>query len=216
MSLSSIVIATRNQGKAEEFRTLLSPLGIEVLSLLDLPASAVPEIEEDGETFAANAAKKARTAAVALNLPALADDSGLCVDALGGEPGVYSARYAGEPADDAKNNAKLLRELAARSAERLPVEGAEALSTARFVCVLALYIPSTGETVFAEGACDGVIISEPRGTGGFGYDPLFYVPELGKTFAELSPEEKNAVSHRGKALRKFAEEMKRRRESCGT
>lgn len=216
MSIASIVIATRNKGKAEEFRTLLSPLGIEVLSLLDLPDAAVPETVEDGDTFAANAEKKARTAALALGQPALADDSGLCVDALNGEPGVYSARYAGETADDARNNAKLLQELAARAAERPNVEGAEALSTARFECVLALYIPSTGETVFAEGSCEGVVIAEPRGEGGFGYDPLFYVPELGKTLAELSREEKNRISHRGQALRKFVEEMKRRRSFGGS
>jgi len=207
----SIVIATRNKGKAQEFRSLLAPLGIEVLSLLDLSASAVPEVEEDGETFAANAEKKARAAALALGRPALADDSGICVDALDGAPGVYSARYAGEPSDDARNNAKLLRELAEKVPQPAELNGVTVLSTARFVCVLALYIPSKdggGRTIFAEGECEGVIIPEPRGEGGFGYDPLFYVPELGKTFSELTREEKNQISHRGRALRAFVEKLR--------
>jgi XTP/dITP diphosphohydrolase len=204
----SIVIATRNAGKAAEFRAMLSPLGIEVLSLLDLPNEAVPEVVEDGDTFAANAEKKARAAAVALGRPALADDSGLCVDALDGEPGVFSARFAGEPSTDARNNEKLLRELASRARGRIEVEGAVALSGARFVCALALYDPSTGETMFAEGACKGFILGEPRGEGGFGYDPLFYVPALRKTFAELDKAEKNQLSHRGQALRVFIDKLK--------
>lgn len=209
-----VVVATRNAGKAEEFRALLAPLGIEVKSLLDMPESAVPDVVEDGDTFEANAEKKARAAALALNCPALADDSGLCVDALNGEPGVYSARYAGEPSNDRSNNEKLLRELAARAQNKPTVEGVEALSPARFVCALALYIPGDGgdrdsaRTIFAEGSCEGVIISEPRGDGGFGYDPLFYVFEFGRTFAELSREEKNRISHRGKALRAFVEKVK--------
>ncbi|MCI3923578.1 RdgB/HAM1 family non-canonical purine NTP pyrophosphatase [Paenibacillus sp. TRM 82003] len=207
----SIVVATRNAGKAAEFRAMLGPLGIEVLSLLDLPGDAVPDVVEDGDTFAANAEKKARAAAVALGRPALADDSGLCVDALGGEPGVYSARYAGEPSSDARNNEKLLRELAARS-PRDPSGAAgeeppRALSAARFRCALALHDPATGETTFAEGACEGVIIAEARGSGGFGYDPLFYVPALGKTFAELDKPEKNRLSHRGEALRVLAAKL---------
>jgi len=207
----SIVIATRNAGKAAEFRAMLAPLGIEVLSLLDLPEGASPEVEEDGETFAANAEKKARAAAAALGRPALADDSGLCVDALDGAPGVYSARYAGEPSNDARNNEKLLRELAARGAKTEAADGTPALSRARFVCALALHDPATGETSFAEGECEGVIVPEARGDGGFGYDPLFYVPELGKTFAQLDKDEKNRISHRGRAMRAFADELAARK-----
>lgn len=202
----SIVVATRNAGKAAEFRAMLAPLGIEVLSLLDLPDGAVPDVVEDGDTFAANAEKKARAAAVALGRPALADDSGLCVDALGGEPGVYSARYAGEPSSDARNNEKLLRELASRGA-REPAGGEGALSAAQFRCALALHDPETGETLFAEGACEGVILAAPRGEGGFGYDPLFYVPAVGKSFAELDKAEKNRLSHRGEALRALAAKL---------
>jgi XTP/dITP diphosphohydrolase len=206
--LESIVIATRNAGKVAEFRAMLTPLGIEVLSLLDLPDGAAPDVEEDGDTFAANAEKKARAAAIALGRPALADDSGLCVDALDGEPGVYSARYAGEPSTDARNNEKLLSELAARAPGRIDLDGTEALSGARFVCALALHDPSTGETTFAEGACEGFIIGEPKGSEGFGYDPLFYLPALGKTFAELEKSEKNKLSHRGEALRAFTDKLK--------
>jgi XTP/dITP diphosphohydrolase len=198
----TIVIATRNKGKAAEFRKLLSPLGVTVLSLLDMPEGAVPEVEEDGDTFRANAEKKARAAAVALGRPALADDSGLCVDALGGAPGVYSARYAGEPSSDERNNAKLLQELAATGTRRI-VDGVETLSPAAFVCALALYHPATGETTFADGTCEGLIIPEARGNDGFGYDPLFYVPAFGKTFAEMDAGEKNSVSHRGQAMRDF-------------
>jgi XTP/dITP diphosphohydrolase len=209
MTLKSIVVATRNKGKAAEFRDMLAPLGYEVLSLLDLPeADAMPDVVEDGDTFAANAEKKAREAARALGRPALADDSGLVVDRLGGAPGVYSARYAGEPSDDARNNAKLLRELAAAGEPRETGEGAIALSAARFVCVLALHDPETNETTFAEGACEGFILDEARGSGGFGYDPLFYAPSLGKTFGEASAAEKHAISHRGAALRALAEKLR--------
>ncbi|WP_274363833.1 RdgB/HAM1 family non-canonical purine NTP pyrophosphatase [Paenibacillus thermotolerans] len=209
--VSKLVVATRNKGKAAEFRTLLAPLGIEVLSLLEA-GGAVPEVDEDRETFAGNAEKKARAAAEALGLPALADDSGLCVDALGGEPGVRSARYAGEPSSDERNNAKLLRELAAAREAGGATSGGGgdvALSPARFVCALALYDPATGETVRAEGSCEGVIVPEPRGESGFGYDPLFFVPELGKTFAEMTEEEKNRISHRGRALAQLRSELER-------
>jgi XTP/dITP diphosphohydrolase len=175
---------------------------------LDLPNEAVPEVVENGDTFAANAEKKARAAAIALGRPALADDSGLCVDALDGEPGVYSARYAGEPSSDARNNEKLLLELASRSRQRINIADAEVRSGARFICALALHNPATGETTFAEGACEGFILTEPRGAGGFGYDPLFYVPALGKTFAELDKAEKNQLSHRGQALRVLTEKLK--------
>lgn len=152
----------------------------------------LPEVEEDGATFEQNAVKKARFAAAATCLWALADDSGLEVDYLGGAPGVFSARFAGRGGDDRANNEKLLRLL-----EGVPLER----RTARFRCVVAVASPG-GEVYTAEGTCAGVIAFAPRGSGGFGYDPLFYVPHLGKTFAELEPEVKNAVSHRAKALEK--------------
>ncbi|WP_372008323.1 non-canonical purine NTP pyrophosphatase [Paenibacillus chitinolyticus] len=210
-----VVIATRNKGKVREFAHYFARFGKEVRSLDDF--DDMPDIIEDGATFAANARIKASAIAGRLNLPVLADDSGLCVDALGGDPGVYSARYAGEHAADAANNAKLLRELGAVSAAAArapgPPDGPEAadaaapqvLSTARFVCALALVDPLRGDTLEAEGTCEGVIIAEPRGTDGFGYDPLFYLPERGLTMAELPLEEKNAISHRAAALRQFFE-----------
>ncbi|MCY9593557.1 non-canonical purine NTP pyrophosphatase [Paenibacillus chitinolyticus] len=210
-----VVIATRNKGKVREFAHYFARFGKEVRSLDDF--DDMPDIVEDGATFAANARIKASAIAGRLNLPVLADDSGLCVDALGGDPGVYSARYAGEHAADAANNAKLLRELGAVSAAAArapgPPDGPEAadaaapqvLSTARFVCALALVDPLRGDTLEAEGTCEGVIIAEPRGTDGFGYDPLFYLPERGLTMAELPLEEKNAISHRAAALRQFFE-----------
>jgi XTP/dITP diphosphohydrolase len=206
-----IVIATKNEGKAREFAHALAPLGLAVRTLTGL--DRVPEIVEDGATFAENARKKARVAGEALGVPVLADDSGLETEALGGAPGVFSARYAGEGAGDAANNAKLLRELAALEADApqpggLPA-GARALSRARFVCALALYDPVTGGLTEAEGTVDGWIIDTPRGTGGFGYDPLFWVPAFGRTMAELTTEEKQSISHRGRALAKLAELLRR-------
>ncbi len=199
-----IVVATKNKGKAKEFAHELGKLGMEIASLHDYPD--IPDIVEDGATFAANARIKAKTTGDALGVPALADDSGLEVDALGGAPGVYSARYAGEGASDADNNAKLLRELAAigaaASGERL-TDGSRMLSKARFVCALALYDPATGEFTEAEGFVEGCITDKPHGSGGFGYDPLFWLPGPGRGMAELSKEEKGAVSHRGEALRKL-------------
>ncbi|MFF2156297.1 non-canonical purine NTP pyrophosphatase [Paenibacillus chitinolyticus] len=234
-----VVIATRNKGKVREFAHFFARFGKEMRSLDDF--DDMPDIVEDGATFAANARIKASAIAGRLNLPVLADDSGLCVDALGGDPGVYSARYAGEHAADAANNAKLLRELGAVSAaagrpgpgasgqaasagetpaaasgaarapglpkrpEAASAAAPQVLSTARFVCALALVDPLRGDTLEAEGTCEGVIIAEPRGTDGFGYDPLFYLPERGLTMAELPLEEKNAISHRAAALRQFFE-----------
>lgn len=185
-----LVFATRNRGKLVELRALLP--GIEVRSLDDVH---VPEVIEDADTFAGNAAKKAREVSAATGLPALADDSGLEVDALGGAPGVYSARYAGEPHSDEKNNAKLLAALAGVPAEQ---------RTARFRSVLALADvtgPLGTEVVTESGTCEGVILEAPRGTGGFGYDPLFYAPELGMTFAEAGVGPKNDLSHRARAMR---------------
>jgi XTP/dITP diphosphohydrolase len=185
-----LVFATRNRGKLVELRELLP--GIEVRSLDDVH---VPEVIEDADTFVGNASKKAREVSAATGLPALADDSGLEVDALGGAPGVYSARYAGEPHDDAKNNAKLLAALAGVPAEK---------RTARFRSVLALADtngPLGSQVITADGSCEGIILEAPRGSGGFGYDPLFYSPELGMTFAEAGVGPKNDLSHRARAMR---------------
>ncbi|MFD0672944.1 RdgB/HAM1 family non-canonical purine NTP pyrophosphatase [Cohnella sp. GCM10027633] len=200
----TLVIATCNAGKTKEFREAFGALGIEVRDLREV--EGVPDIEETGTTFADNALIKARAVADIVGLPVLADDSGLCVDALDGAPGVYSARYSGEGATDASNNAKLLRELAAIGASvEVAGGGPDALSAGRFVCSLALYDPADGSVVRAEGAAEGYILRESRGEGGFGYDPLFWVPAHGKSMAELTIAEKNAISHRGEALRKLVE-----------
>ncbi|HBU85959.1 MULTISPECIES: XTP/dITP diphosphatase [Paenibacillus] len=199
MSLDSsiIIVATRNAGKVREFAHAFAPLGKEVKSMFDYPE--LPDVVEDGVTFAENAWKKAKAVGDALGLPVLADDSGLCVDLLDGDPGVYSARYAGEGATDAKNNAKLLETLESlKSGEdtEQPL-----LSPARFVCALVLYDPATGDKYESEGTVEGWITAEAAGGGGFGYDPLFYVPEYEMTMAELTLEQKQAISHRGHALR---------------
>ncbi|NMB46836.1 MAG: XTP/dITP diphosphatase [Firmicutes bacterium] len=188
--MAAVVIGSRNKHKVQEIRQLLAGLPIDVLSLQDFPDA--PEVEEDGDTFEANALKKARIIADFTGLTTLADDSGLEVDTLGGQPGVHSARFAGASATDEENNIKLLRLL-----DRCPA----ADRTARFRCAIALVGRGDAEEL-VKGICSGVIISQPQGTGGFGYDPLFMVPDLGKTFAELSSDEKNRISHRGKALRK--------------
>jgi len=206
-----VVVATGNAGKVKEFEHAFAQLGAEVRSIRDF--DGLPEIVEDGDTFQANARKKAKTIGDVLGLPVLADDSGLCVDALGGAPGVYSARYAGEGATDADNNAKLLRELnrlvgAAGDVPSSEAHGVVLLGGARFKCALALYDPAGGSFVDAEGAVEGRILSSPRGTGGFGYDPLFWLPELGRAMAELTTEEKQAISHRGAALRVLLEKLR--------
>ncbi|MCL4078757.1 XTP/dITP diphosphatase [Coriobacteriia bacterium Es71-Z0120] len=186
-----VVVASTNEGKVREIRHVLEPLGWDVVRAADLGAEAL-EVEETGSTFLENALLKARAYAEHFGCVALADDSGLEVDALGGAPGVRSARYAGEPSDDAANNAKLLAELAdVPAGER----------TARFRCVVALVWPD-GRVLAADGVCEGAIGFEPRGSGGFGYDPLFWPAAApGRTMAELSPAEKSAISHRGSALR---------------
>lgn len=181
-----LLFATRNKGKVAELRALVGDL-VEIVSLDDVPS--VPEVEEDADTFAGNAEKKARVSANASGLPALADDSGLCVDALGGQPGVLSARYA--EGTDAVRYTKLLRELADLPKER---------RGAAFKCVLCLAFPD-GRTFFAEGECRGRIGFAPRGEHGFGYDPVFEVDEAGTTMAQLSKEQKSAISHRGAAFR---------------
>lgn len=191
--MKTIVIATNNTGKAREYGEMLSPLGINVKTLADFPHFA---IDENGQTFQENALIKARTAVKQLGLPVMADDSGLMVDALDGAPGVHSARYAGDH-DDQANNRKLLRELA----------GVDDLyRTAHFHTTIVGLKPN-GDQLVAEGRVDGHILRNPQGSNGFGYDPLFYVDELGCAMATLTDEQKNAVSHRGRALRKFMEQF---------
>ena len=190
-----VIIATKNKGKAKEFERMLSPHGFEILTLLDLPD--FPDIEETGETFEENAVLKAEEAAAMLNEIVIADDSGLIVDALDGRPGVYSARYAGEAKDDDANIDKVLSELSGVPSEE---------RTARFFCVLAIAGPNL-ETRTYSGACEGRIIEERQGDNGFGYDPVFFIDDKDKTMAELTSEEKSAISHRGNALRKFEDNL---------
>jgi len=189
-----LVVATSNPGKLREFRALLAPLGFEVVAQTELGVIAP---EETGATFLENALLKARHAATVTNAAALADDSGLEVDALDGAPGVYSARYAGRDADDAANNAKL-----AAALEGLPA----AARRARYRCVL-VFVTGPGDTapLMAEGVWEGMIAETPRGTAGFGYDPYFWLPELKLTAAELYPADKNRLSHRGRAMRVLGE-----------
>ena len=195
-----LILASRNKKKIREVEAILVNHfpDIRILSLDDV--GYIGDIEENGETYEENALTKARTAVEAGNrqYPAIADDSGLSVDALNGAPGVYSARYAGGHGDDAANNALLLKNLADTPAEE---------RTARFVCCIALVYPD-GRELTVRGETEGLIIDEARGEGGFGYDPYFYYAPFGKTFSELSAEEKNAISHRGKAIAKVAEILK--------
>jgi XTP/dITP diphosphohydrolase len=188
-----ILLASNNPKKRLEIERVLAPLGVAVVSPADLCLDLHPE--ETGATFADNARLKAQAFTAASGLPALADDSGLEVAALGGAPGVRSARFAGEDAGDKENRTKLLSEL-----EGVPPERRQA----RFSCALVL-IDGEKELASVQGTCDGIILDEERGTGGFGYDPLFFHPESGKTFAELDPADKDRVSHRGKALRALVE-----------
>lgn len=203
-----VLIATRNKGKVIELQQLFDHLGLEVASLHDVVGA--PEVLEDGETFADNAKKKAQEIAHALNMCVIGDDSGLCVDVLGGRPGVYSARYAGPQASDAENNDKLLGELNKYWSESSQTPAAHEsghllLSPARFVCVMALVDPVSGIQLEAEGSVEGYITNSPQGKDGFGYDPLFFLPDRGCTMAQLSLEEKNAISHRGQAMRQLIE-----------
>ncbi len=186
--MKELLVATGNHGKLRELEHLLDGVVERIRSLADFPD--IGAAIEDGETFEENAVKKACHAALASGLPAIADDSGLVVDALGGRPGVYSARFAGEGAGDAANNDRLLAELAAVGAEK---------RTAAFRSVIALCMPNGDCRTFA-GEVRGLILAEPAGEGGFGYDPLFLVPEYGKTMAELPLTVKNRISHRGKAF----------------
>jgi XTP/dITP diphosphohydrolase len=196
MGLKQLVLATRNADKVTEIRNILKLGNDELMSLLDFPQ--VPEIEETGSTILENALIKAREAFRLTHLPCLADDTGLEVDSLGGAPGVHSSRFAGENMSYADNVRKLLSLMQGIPSEK---------RSARFRCVVVLKDRSREEWI--EGVCEGVILNELLGDGGFGYDPVFFVPEMGKTFAEMTLEEKNNISHRGKAFRKMAELLKK-------
>lgn len=191
--MKTIVIATKNKGKAREYSEMISPLGIQVQTLADFPTF---QINENGQTFEGNALIKARTAVKQLGVPVMADDSGLMVDALGGAPGVHSARYAGDH-DDQANNQKLLSELA----------GVDDLYRSAHFHTTIVGLKPNGAQLITEGRVDGHILRNPQGYNGFGYDPLFYVDELGCSMATLTDEQKNAVSHRGRALQKFMEQF---------
>jgi XTP/dITP diphosphohydrolase len=191
--IRELVLATRNRNKVIELVALLGDLGIKIRTLDEFPDA--PDVVEDGDTCEANAVKKARAIAESTGLPAVADDTGLEVDALGGRPGVYAARYAGEDATYEDNCQKLLRELTGVPREQ---------RTARFLTVAAIALPSDGIRV-AQGTLEGVIAEEASGTLGFGYDPVFLIPELGKTLAQLSADQKNTISHRAKAFAKMRE-----------
>ncbi len=193
--MNKLVLASGNAGKIREIAQLLAPLAIEVIPQTSL---GIDEAEEPHDTFIENALAKARHAALRSGLPALADDSGICVAALGGEPGVHSARYAGEPKSDARNNEKLLAALDTATDRR-----------AHYCCVMVLMRHGADpQPLIAEGEWHGEILRSPRGDGGFGYDPLFLVPELGLTGAQLPLERKNAISHRGRALAQLLERMR--------
>jgi XTP/dITP diphosphohydrolase len=194
-----LVLGTRNAKKREEIAEILGDLGIELRDLSAYPDA--PEVTEDGDTFEANARKKAQQLARHLGEWVLGEDSGLVVPGLGGRPGVYSARYAGRQGDDKANNAKLLAELAPLPDDR---------RKAYYVCTAALADPTGEVQAVVEGRCHGVITTEERGTGGFGYDPLFLIPEYHKTFGELSPRVKHALSHRARALAKLRPVLRRR------
>jgi XTP/dITP diphosphohydrolase len=192
-NLITLVIATRNSGKTAEIEDLLKDFPVKIKNLKDF--GPIPQIEEDGDTFDENAYKKASFASRALGFPALADDSGLVVEALFGAPGILSARYGGEKATDEERCEKLLCEMKGKSNRK-----------AAFECVISIAVP-TGHALTYDGRCEGLIAEKPSGTNGFGYDPVFYYPPFNKTFAEISMEEKSSVSHRGKALRELKSEF---------
>ena len=187
------VLATQNPKKLKEMSAILSDLGVEVVSEADLGVKI--EVEETGETFAENSLLKAKAVMEATKLPAIADDSGLCVDALNGGPGVYSARFGGEGLDDRGRYMLLLQTMRGQTTR-----------AAHFTCAIACAFPN-GDTITAEGQAPGTIAFAPMGEGGFGYDPVFFVPDKAKTFAQLTQEEKAEISHRGKALRKFTAKL---------
>lgn len=196
-SISTLVLGTHNQKKCGELRLLLEPIGLQLKSLADLPQAI--EVEETGTTFIENARLKASQQAVHLNQWTIGEDSGLCVPSLGGEPGVYSARYSDPGATDPRNNEKLLAELQARSPKD---------RSAYYVCTIALANPAGEILIEAEGRCWGKIIDRYRGSGGFGYDPLFEIPEYHQTFAELGSTVKSVLSHRARALQIFINKLK--------
>ncbi len=190
--LKKLVIASNNQGKLREINALLAPLSIEVVPQSDFDAG---EIDEPHSTFVENALAKARHASHCSGLPALADDSGICVNALNGAPGVNSARYAGEPKSDAHNNQKLIETLKQQTDRR-----------AYYYCVIVLVRHADDpQPIIVDGSWHGEIVDQPRGSGGFGYDPYFFLPEFDKTSAELTAEQKNRISHRGQALARLVE-----------
>ncbi|TMH23669.1 MAG: RdgB/HAM1 family non-canonical purine NTP pyrophosphatase [Betaproteobacteria bacterium] len=193
--MKKLVLASSNPGKLREFEALLAPLGLEVVPQASL---GVSDAEEPHGTFVENALAKARHASRSTRLPALADDSGICARALDGEPGVHSARFAGEPRSDARNNEKLIKLLSDKDSRR-----------AHYYCVVVfLRHAEDPEPVISEGTWAGEIVAEPRGANGFGYDPHFFLRDFGKTAAELDPEQKNLVSHRGKALRRLLAKLR--------
>ena len=196
--MKKLIIATNNAGKVNEIKAILGGFYQEILSLKE--AGICLDVVEDGQSFEENAVKKAAEAARITGCDTLADDSGLCVDALHGAPGIYSARYAGENATDQQNNDKLLREMAGVCNR-----------AARFVCAIALQ--TCGETVTAYGEVHGTITEQERGDGGFGYDPLFYVEDFGQTFAELPAANKNTISHRSRALQSLKQKLKERQRA---
>ena len=187
------VLATHNANKLREMSAILSKFGVQVVSPADLGITV--DVEETGETFAENAMLKAKAICAAAGLPAIADDSGLCVDALNGGPGVYSARYGGEELDDRGRYTLLLNSMRGQTTR-----------AAHFACAIACAFPN-GDELTAEGTCSGTIAFAPMGENGFGYDPVFFVPEKSKTFAQLTAEEKAEISHRGRALAEFAEKL---------
>jgi XTP/dITP diphosphohydrolase len=189
--MKEVIIATKNPGKAKEFEHIFAPRGIAVKTLLDYPE--IEDVEETGATFEENATLKAEAVSKTLSKMVIGDDSGLIVDALEGRPGIYSARYAGEPKNDQRNLEKVLAEL-----QGVPEED----RTARFYCALAVALPGK-ETITVSGTCEGRILDEQRGTNGFGYDPVFYVPDKSRTMAELTSDEKNKISHRANAMKKL-------------
>ena len=190
-----IILATKNKGKIREFREALAELGWEGVPLSEV--ADVSEPEETGTTFMENALQKAHAYAKAVGMPVLSDDSGIIADVLGDEPGIYSARYAGVHGDDEANNQKLIERLR-------PYSGDD--RRAHYVCAVALVFPD-GKSVTAEGTCEGILRDFYAGSGGFGYDPLFYLPEYGKTSAEISPELKNSISHRAHALEELVKKL---------
>ena len=195
--MQKLVLASNNAGKVKEFQALLTPLSFEVIPQ---GALGIPSAEEPHQTFIENALAKARHASSASGLPALADDSGICAHALENRPGVHSARYAGEPANDAANNQKLIRELNNQSDR-----------SAHYVCAL-VFVKSADDAdpLIVETTWHGVIVNEAKGSNGFGYDPHFFLPELGKTAAELDPTQKNLISHRGQALQELIRQLQAR------